>query len=243
MIFRVNKTTDYTVMSNIHLRDKNLSLKAKGLLSVILSLPEDWNYSLAGLVAICAESESAVKTALNELKKNGYLKIVKKMPNETPSGRIEYEYNIYEQPQEEKKQGVEKQEVENQPLEFQGVENHSQLNTNKSSTKELSTNNKKSNVRHKYGEYENVLLSDNDMEKLKTEFPTDYKERIERLSIYMASTGKSYKNHLATIRNWARRDSKTPTADVKPNGRASYDLTEFERSAAQKPIVYKRKKQ
>ena len=82
-------------MSNIHLRDKNLSLKATGLLSVILSLPEDWNYSLAGLVAICAESESAVKTALNELKKNGYLKIVKKMPNETPSGRIEYEYNIY----------------------------------------------------------------------------------------------------------------------------------------------------
>ncbi len=64
---------------------------------------------------------------------------------------------------------------------------------------------KKNNIRHKYGEYKNVLLSDEDMEKLKSEFP-DYQERIERLSSYIASTGKKYKNHLATIRNWARKD-------------------------------------
>lgn len=61
--------------------------------------------------------------------------------------------------------------------------------------------------RHKYGEYSNVLLSDTDLAKLKSEFPNEWRERIERLSAYMASTGKSYKNHLATIRNWARRDS------------------------------------
>ena len=61
-------------------------------------------------------------------------------------------------------------------------------------------------TRHKHGEYKNVLLSDEDLEKLKSEFPSDWSERIERLSAYMASTGKSYKNHLATIRNWARRD-------------------------------------
>ena len=61
-------------------------------------------------------------------------------------------------------------------------------------------------VRHKYGEYKNVLLSDEDMEKLKTEFPNDYEERIEKLSSYIASVGKTYKNHLATIRNWARKD-------------------------------------
>ena len=60
--------------------------------------------------------------------------------------------------------------------------------------------------RHKYGTYNNVFLSDTDLEKLKTEFP-DWKERIERLSEYIASTGKSYKNHLATIRSWARKDS------------------------------------
>ena len=61
-------------------------------------------------------------------------------------------------------------------------------------------------VRHKYGSYKNVLLSDGDYEKLMEEFPHDYSDRIDRLSEYMASTGKSYKNHLATIRNWAKRD-------------------------------------
>lgn len=60
-------------------------------------------------------------------------------------------------------------------------------------------------VRHKYGEYKNVLLSDEDLDKLKTEFP-DWEARIERLSSYIAQSGKSYKNHLATIRNWARKD-------------------------------------
>ena len=61
-------------------------------------------------------------------------------------------------------------------------------------------------TRHKYGYYKNVLLSDEDYAKLQSEFPHDYSQRIERLSEYMASTGKSYKNHLATIRNWSKRD-------------------------------------
>lgn len=71
-------------------------------------------------------------------------------------------------------------------------------------------NNIKENIikenRHKYGEYKNVLLSDEEIEKLKAEFPNDYENRIERLSEYIASTGKKYKNHLATIRAWARKE-------------------------------------
>ena len=65
-------------------------------------------------------------------------------------------------------------------------------------------------VRHKYGEYKNVLLSDEQMEKLKTEFPNDYQERIERLSEYCESSGKTYKNYLATIRSWARKEKSEP---------------------------------
>lgn len=76
-------------------------------------------------------------------------------------------------------------------------------------------NKKDKPTRHKHGEYQNVLLSDQDMEKLRAEFPNDWEERIERLSSYMASTGKSYKNHLATIRNWARRD-RQKAHDSKP---------------------------
>lgn len=78
--------------------------------------------------------------------------------------------------------------------------------------KEIELDNKKKKekeIRHKYGEYKNVLLSDSEYEKLKSEFPTDYNARIENLSSYIASTGKTYKSHLATIRNWARKDKET----------------------------------
>ena len=131
-VFRIEKTKDYTVMSNFHLKEKEMSLKAKGLLSLMLSLPDNWNYSMAGLVAICKENETAVKTALDELQEFGYLKIIKKMPDQTKSGRIEYEYVIYEQKQEGEKQGI-----ENLGVEFQGIENQRQLNNNKLNTNRL----------------------------------------------------------------------------------------------------------
>lgn len=157
----MNKTKNYTVMSNEHLKDKRLSLKAKGLLSIMLSLPDTWDYSISGLVAICKESETAVKSTLNELKSCGYLVVTKKMPNETESGRIEYVYDIFEKAQVEnlgvEKQGVEKQGVENLGVENLGVENVRQLSTkesstDKSNTYESSTNKKKERKRAGYDE-------------------------------------------------------------------------------------------
>lgn len=157
--FRVNKTSDYTVISNHHLREKGMSLKAKGLLTLMLSLPENWDYSISGLASICAENETAIKTGLNELKKFGYLRISKIFPNKKRGNKkIEYVYEIFEKPlKEDKKQKeqkteeqtlesqvVENQGVENLPLESQAVENQGQLNTkelntNKLNTKEVST--------------------------------------------------------------------------------------------------------
>lgn len=125
-IIRVNHTDNYTVMSNYHLRDKNLSLKAKGLLSQMLSLPPTWDFTVAGLVAINQEKNSAITSTLKELREQEYLIVTKKMPNETKSGRIEYIYDIYEQPQ--KKQIKEKQCIENQGVEVQYIENQVQLN-------------------------------------------------------------------------------------------------------------------
>ena len=72
-VFRVEKTKDFTIMSNYHLRDKNLSLKAKGLLSQMLSLPEEWDYTLAGLAYINKESKDAIRSAVNELEQAGYI--------------------------------------------------------------------------------------------------------------------------------------------------------------------------
>ena len=85
----------------------------------------------------------------------------------------------------------------------------------------------KSPSRHKYGAYKNVLLSDEEYEKLQNEFPHDYSERIERLSEYIASTGKSYKNYLATIRAWSRRDKgKSTSISVKDVKDRQTDLDE-----------------
>lgn len=161
-VVRVNHNTNYTVMSNHHLKNMNLSLKAVGLLSKILSLPPNWDYTIEGLAAICKDGVTAVKGALKELKDEGYLVVTKLMPDKTKSGRIEYIYDIYEQPYE--KQGVENLYVENLHVEIQGVENPPQLNTNKSSKEVLS----------------------------KEELRTNYKEEFENLwSIYPNKKGKT----------------------------------------------------
>jgi len=72
-VFRVEKNNNYTTMCNVHLKDKNLSLKAKGLLSIMLSLPDDWKYSINGLCSICKENETAIKSTLKELEESCYL--------------------------------------------------------------------------------------------------------------------------------------------------------------------------
>ena len=96
-VFRVEKSRGYTVMSNHHLRNKELSLKAKGLLSQMLSLPEDWDYTLAGLSHINRESIDAIRTAVWELEKAGY--ITRRQGRDEKGKMAAIEYTIYEQPQ------------------------------------------------------------------------------------------------------------------------------------------------
>lgn len=163
MIFRVNKTSDYVVMSNRHFREKQMSLKAKGLLSEMLSLPDDWDYSIAGLAAINKESVTSIKSALAELQEFGYLKIEKIYPDKSNSGRIEYIYNVYEYPQNQvadnqpiekqeiEKQGVENQPLENQPLENQSVENRMQYNNKKQNNNKQNIN--KQNIKDRVEEF------------------------------------------------------------------------------------------
>ena len=97
-VFRVERTSDYTVMSNYHLRDKRLSLKAKGLLSQMLSLPEDWDYTLAGLCYINRESKDAIRTAIRELEQAGYIR--RRQTTDRGGKFAGNEYTIYERPQE-----------------------------------------------------------------------------------------------------------------------------------------------
>lgn len=135
-VFRVNKTKDYTVMSNQHLKDKNLSLKAIGLLSRILSLPDDWDYSINGLVRICKEEQRAVTAALDELKQYGYL-VVRKVPPLKGNNKFSYVYDIYENPQNVGLQNVELQVV---GVQGEGLQNvGANIIRNPSNTKEQKT--------------------------------------------------------------------------------------------------------
>lgn len=133
-IIRVEKSKNYTVMSNYHLQERRMSLKAKGLLSLMLSLPEDWDYSIAGLVNICKENETSIKTALDELKQFGYLQVNKYMPSKENGGRIEYEYIVKEKPD-----NLEIQDHKKQDIEILHLENPGQLNN---ISKDIFTNNK-----------------------------------------------------------------------------------------------------
>lgn len=94
-IFRVEKSREYVVMSNKFLREKRMSLKAKGLLALCLALPEDWEYSINGLCAICKESQTSIRSALKELETFGHLKRERK---QNEKGQFIYEYVIYELP-------------------------------------------------------------------------------------------------------------------------------------------------
>ena len=96
-VYRVERTRDYTVMSNCHLKDTSLSLKAKGLLSMMLSLPNEWNYNTRGLAAICKEGVDAIGSAIRELEGRGY--IVRRQLRGTDGRITDTEYTIYEQPQ------------------------------------------------------------------------------------------------------------------------------------------------
>ena len=95
MIVRVKKDKDYAVMSNYHFKDRNLSLRAKGLLSLMLSLPNNWDYSINGLCSICNESRTTIRKALKELRDNHYLKMNE---NRDEKGKFIYDYIVYEIP-------------------------------------------------------------------------------------------------------------------------------------------------
>lgn len=167
-VIRVNNTKGFTVMSNYHFQDKEISLKAKGLLGLMLSLPSNWDYSVNGLVAIVKENKAAVQTALKELEEHKYLKRTR-VQDET--GRFDYIYDIYEKPY-DKLPCTENQCTDIQCTEVQCTENQPQINTNKQitnkqNTKELNTNEykekniKKESINSVIAEYtENKELQD-----------------------------------------------------------------------------------
>lgn len=139
-VFRVEKNRGYTVMSNHHLKDTSLTLKAKGLLSMMLSLPDEWNYTTRGLAAICKEGVDSIGAALRELEKQGY--IIRNQLRDSKGRISDTEYIIYEQPQHKPDTpapdtatpDTEKPYLDNSDMDKPYLENPAQLNTNRLTT-------------------------------------------------------------------------------------------------------------
>ena len=142
-VFRIEKTRDYTVMSNYHLRDRLLSLKAKGLLSLMLSLPEDWDYTMKGLARICKDGIDSISGGIRELETHGYLVRARVRNENGQLGSIEY--TILEQPKEpaQTPAPIREKPIRENPIQVNPMldapiqENPAQLNT-KEQNKELS---------------------------------------------------------------------------------------------------------
>ena len=135
-VFRIEKTRDYTVMSNYHLRDRSLSLKAKGLLSLMLSLPEDWDYTMEGLARICKDGIDSISGGIRELEAHGYLVRARVRNENGQLGSIEY--TLLEKPKEpaQTPAPIREKPIRENPIQVKPMldapiqENPAQLNSN-----------------------------------------------------------------------------------------------------------------
>ena len=158
-VFRVEKNREFVVMHNRFLREKRMSLKAKGLLALCLSLPEDWNYSLNGLVAICKESQTSIRSALKELEKFGHLD---RRRQKDRKGQFIYEYIIYETPY------VGFVHTDKQYTDIQDTENVHAENVIQQSTNKQNINLQNTNKQNLYIELNDIIESSTDIEPLRT---------------------------------------------------------------------------
>ena len=220
------KDGTYVNIQSFMVNELHLSGNALIIYAVIYGFLQDGDSWFTGsrsyLAAWCQASKSTVSRNLETLCTDGLIE----RRERTESGVLLVDYRVVRGTQNE--QGCTQNEQG-------GVPKMSRGGVPKMSTHNIEIDNidtkysgEHRETRHKYGEYQNVLLSDSDMEKLKSEFPTDWEERVERLSAYIASTGKRYKNHLATIRNWARRDS------IERSKRTSRNESRWEKTEEEK---------
>lgn len=190
---KVIKNKNYSVISNYHLQDKELSLKAKGLMCLMLSLPDDWDFSIKGLATLSKDGKESVMNVLKELEENNYL-IRNQRVNE--KGQFNgYEYLLYEKPQTEKPCS-ENPNTEN-PTQINGINNNINTLINKQNTKEYIY----------YGTYKRIKLKTTDYEKLINEYGKNYiDDVIQKLDEYVESNNNKnkYTNYNLVIRKAIR---------------------------------------
>ena len=191
-----NLQEGYTHVNNEIFHDKNISYKAKGLFCQMLSLPDNWDFKENSIKALATDGISSVRTGLKELMEKGYL--VRK-PIREGNLIVDWEYTLIDCPR-----NLENLKIENLKIENLKIENLNPIKLNNNSTKnELNKNN--INVckhKHKYGEYQHVLLTDKEHAHLVELYGSSLDEHIKILDEYIETSGKSYKNHSLVLQKW-----------------------------------------
>lgn len=209
-IRRAKRDSNFTMISNVGLKDNRLSFKAKGLLSYMLSLPDDWIFYESEIVNHATDGKQSVRTGMKELEKFGYL--VKEQKRNSKGKFAKIDWVVSDEPINGDTTTFQPSttfpSTDNPSTDKRATDNRTLLSTNELSTNKQSTDKDTvSPKKSKYGDAENVLLTDEEYKKLKDRFPSDYEERINNLSYYIASKGAKYKSHYMTILAWARKDS------------------------------------
>ena len=209
-IRRAKRDSNFTMISNVGLKDNRLSFKAKGLLSYMLSLPDDWIFYESEIVNHATDGKQSVRTGMKELEKFGYL--VKEQKRNSKGKFAKIDWVVSDEPINGDTTTFQPSttfpSTDNPSTDKRATDNRTLLSTNELSTNKQSTDkDTTSPKKSKYGDAENVLLTDEEYKKLKDRFPSDYEERINNLSYYIASKGAKYKSHYMTILAWARKDS------------------------------------
>lgn len=191
-----NLQTGYTHVNNEIFHDKNISYKAKGLFCQMLSLPENWDFKENSIKALATDGMSSVRTGLKELMEKGYL--VRK-PIREGNLIVDWEYTLIDCPR-----NLENLKIENLKIDNLKIENLNPIKLNNNSTKnELNKNNINVYTRkHKYGEYQHVLLTDKEHTHLVELYESSLDEHIKILDEYIETSGKSYKNHSLVLQKW-----------------------------------------
>lgn len=233
--------------------DNRLIPSAKLLYGEITALSNERGYCWASndyFAQLYGVSKTTIKSWLKSLEDNGHINRIVKYKN--GSKEIENRWINISTPRQENLPtpagNLTDPRQENLPTPRQEIcpDNNTSINNTINNTKEYiedlptSKKSKSKPVRHKYGEYKNVLLSDDQLEKLKSEFPNDWEQRIDRVSEYCESTGKTYKNYLATIRNWAKKDKTQPNQPIRK--KQPYVRQETLPEWANEPVNYSRNK-
>ena len=215
----------YGIIPKLVMKDKDLTIESKAIYSYLCSYAGNGDTAFPSVGLMCSDlgiSETRYLKHRKTLLDKGYITIKRERKDRKWSNNVYTRaHSVYPQNEGIQNDGIQNEGIQNEGIQNEGSINNSinnnSINNNSDNKDSPPIKNGKAERKSKYGEFNNVLLTDDEHKKLTERFPNDCKERIERLSLYIESQGKKYKSHYATILSWARRDEqqqpKQPTKE------------------------------